>query len=102
VVNADGSIAHASSPSIAVEHVGTGVYEVTFGQDVSGCAYEATTGFTPSSLSSTMGVANVSGDTDGDSPNDVTVRTFINDGTSTLLFNLRFHLTVTCKVDLED
>jgi len=95
VVNVDGTIARASSAAVVVgnPHVaGSGVYEVNFGKDVSKCAYEATLGGT-GTLAVPAGEVTVTGDTDADSPNDVTVSTFNSAGTAT---DSSFHLTVTC------
>jgi len=96
VVNADGSIARASSTSVVEgdAHVaGSGVYEVNFGKDVSKCAYQATIGGT-ATLPVPQGEIVVAGDTDGDSPNDVTVTIF--NAAETLPMDSSFHLTVTC------
>ena len=96
VVNADGSIARASSTSVVEgdAHVaGSGVYEVNFGKDVSKCAYQATIGGT-ATLPVPRGEIVVAGDTDGDSPNDVTVTIF--NAAETLPMDSSFHLTVTC------
>ena len=95
VVNVDGTIARASSAAVVVgnPHVaGSGVYEVNFGKDVSKCTYEATLGGT-GTLAVPAGEVTVTGDTDADSPNDVTVSTFNSAGTAT---DSSFHLTVTC------
>jgi hypothetical protein len=95
VVNADGTIARASSAAVVVgdTHVAaSGVYEVNFGKDVSKCAYEATLGGT-GTLAVPAGEVTVTGDTDADSPNDVTVSTFNSAGAAT---DSSFHLTVTC------
>jgi hypothetical protein len=98
VVNADGTIARASSAAVVEgdAHVAaSGVYEINFGKDVSKCAYQATiggTGATPPPIP-TAGSITVSGDTDGDSPNDVFVRTFSTGANPT---DFPFHLTVTC------
>ena len=95
VVNVDGTIARASSAAVVVgnPHVaGSGVYEVNFGKDVSKCAYEATLGGT-GTLAVPAGEVTVAGDTDADSPNDVTVSTFNSAGAAT---DSSFHLTVTC------
>jgi hypothetical protein len=95
VVNPDGTIARASSAAVVVgnPHVaGSGVYEVNFGKDVSKCVYEATLGGT-GTLAVPAGEVTVTGDTDADSPNDVTVSTFNSVGAAT---DSSFHLTVTC------
>ena len=95
VVNADGTIARSSSAAVVVgnPHVaGSGIYEVNFGKDVSKCAYQATLGGT-GTLAVPAGEVTVAGDTDADSPNDVTVSTFNSVGAAT---DSSFHLTVTC------
>jgi len=95
VVNSDGTIARASSVSVVegdAHSALTGVYEVDFGKDVSKCAYQATIGGT-GTAAVPPGEIEVTGDTDGDSPNDVTVSTFNSAGTPT---DSSFHLTVTC------
>src|ERR1700722_5378268 len=95
VVNVDGTIARASSAAVVEgdAHVAaSGVYEVNFGKDGSKCAYQATLGGT-GTLAVPAGEATVTGDTDGDSPNDVTVSTFNSAGAAT---DSSFHLTVTC------
>src|SRR3984893_5849588 len=95
VVNVDGTIARASSAAVVVgnPHVaGSGVYEVNFGKDVSQCAHEATFGGA-GTLAVPAGEVTVAGDTDADSPNDVTVSTFNSAGAAT---DSSFHLTVTC------
>jgi len=95
VVNSDGTISRASSASVVEgdTHVaGSGIYEVDFGKDVSKCAYQATLGGT-GTTAVPAGEVTVTGDTDGDSANDVTVSTFNSAGTAT---DSSFHLTVTC------
>ena len=95
VVNSDGTIARASSVSVTEgdTHVAnSGVYEVHFGKDVSKCVYQATIGGT-GTAAVPAGEIEVTGDTDGDSPNDVTVSTFNSAGAAT---DSSFHLTVTC------
>jgi len=95
VVNSDGTISRASSAAVVegdIHVLGSGVYEVKFGKDVSKCAYQATLGGT-GTLAVPAGEVTVTGDTDGDSPNDVTVSTFNSAGAAT---DSSFHLTVTC------
>ena len=95
VVDSAGTIARASSVAVVEgdTHVAaSGVYEVDFGKDVSKCAYQATIGGT-GTVAVPPGEIEVTGDTDGDSPNDVTVSTFNSAGTAT---DSSFHLTVTC------
>jgi hypothetical protein len=70
----------------------SGIYEVDFGKDVSKCAYQATIGGT-GTAAVLPGFVTVTGDTDGDSPDDVTVSTFSTAGTAE---DASFHLTVTC------
>jgi hypothetical protein len=95
VVNFDGTLARSSSSAGPVTStlVSTGVYEVTFSKDVSGCAYEATLGGAGAVLLP-PGQITVAGDVDGDSNHDVFVSTF--DTTGTIATSKGFHLTVTC------
>lgn len=96
VVTAGGTVNRSQPPTgVTVEHASTGVYEVTFPTDVHDCAYQATIGDTDS-VAPTQAEISVSGDTDGDNPNDVYVQTFAV-GTSTPA-NAPFHLLVTCPV----
>ena len=95
VVNSDGTINRASSVAVTVTdaHVAlSGVYEIDFGKDVSKCAYQATLGGT-GTAAVPAGQITVTGDTDADSPNDVTVSTFNAAGVAT---DGSFHLLVTC------
>jgi hypothetical protein len=95
VVDATGAIVRASSVAVVpgdTHVVGSGIYEVNFGKDVSKCAYQATLGGT-GTAAVPAGEITVTGDTDGDSPNDVTVSTFNAAGVAT---DGSFHLTVTC------
>lgn len=97
VVAADGTVVRSSSIKgpVATTHVaGTGVYEVSFGKDVSGCAYQATIGDTAKAVP-TQGQISVSGDVDGNSPNDVYVQTF--DPTGLIATDSSFHLLVSCQ-----
>lgn len=97
VVNSTGTIARASSAAVTMADVhvpGSGVYEINFGKDVSKCAYQATIGSaTGVPVPPPSGLISVAGDTDADSPNDVSVQTFSFGGVP---FDLPFHLTVTC------
>jgi hypothetical protein len=100
VVNANGTIARASSVSVVAgdPHVpGSGVYEVNFGKDVSKCEYQATIGSaTAVPLPPPANFITVSGDTDGDSPNDVFVRIFSGPSGGVAPADSSFHLAVTC------
>ena len=96
VVSAAGTVVRSSSVPgpVTVEHtLATGIYEVNFGKDVSGCAYEATIGDTATAVP-VQGQISVSGDVDADSVDDVYVQTF--DKTGVTLTDSPFHLTVTC------
>ena len=95
VVEAGGTVARSQpATGITVEHVaGSGVYEVTFTQNVSSCAYEATVGDTAAAVPTQASIS-VSGDTDGDNPDDVYVQTFVG----TTATDSPFHLVVTCPV----
>lgn len=95
VVNSDGTIARASSTAVTVSDahvVGSGVYEIDFGKDVHACEFQATLGGT-GTAAVPAGQITVTGDTDGDSPNDVTVSTFNSAGVAT---DGSFHVLVTC------
>jgi hypothetical protein len=96
VVAADGTLVRSSSVPgpVTVEHTATtGIYEVNFGKDVSGCAYEATVGDTANAVPA-QGQISVSGDVNADSVDDVYVQTF--DKTGVTPTDSPFHLTVTC------
>jgi hypothetical protein len=96
VVAADGTLVRSSSTPgpVTVEHTAaTGIYEVNFGKDVSGCAYEATIGDTANAVPA-QGQISVSGDVNADSTGDVYVQTF--DKTGVTPTDSPFHLTVTC------
>ena len=98
VVSAAGTIARSSgtvaNPVTVAEHtIGSGVYEINFGKDVSGCAYTATIGDTANAVPA-QGQISVSGDVDADSPDDVYVQTF--DKTGTTPTDSPFHLYVSC------
>jgi hypothetical protein len=98
VVAADGTVARSSSnlssPPTVLHTADSGVYEVNFGKDVSKCVYEATVGDTGTAVP-TQGQISVSGDVDGDSPNDVYVQTF--DKTGATPTDSPFHLYVSCN-----
>jgi hypothetical protein len=99
VISAAGTIARSSgtvaNPVTVAEHiVGSGVYEINFGKDVSGCVYSATIGDTANAVPA-QGQISVSGDVDADSPDDVYVQTF--DKTGTTLTDSPFHLYVSCQ-----
>ena len=96
VISATGTVVRSSqTPSpVTVDHtVGSGVYEVNFGKDVTACAYTATIGDTANAVPA-QGQISVSGDVDADSPNDVYVQTF--DKTGATPTDSPFHLSVTC------
>jgi hypothetical protein len=94
VVAANGTVARSNpAAGITVEHTAlSGVYEVTFTKNVSGCAYEATIGDTATAVP-TQGEISVSGDVNGDNPDDVYVQTFNTSGVAT---DSPFHLFVSC------
>jgi len=92
-VPATPSVARSNPAGVTVTLVQTGVYEVAFPKDVSGCAYTATIG-SASNTVPTQGQISVSGDVDADSPNDVTVYTF--DTTGVTPTDNSFHLLVSC------
>jgi hypothetical protein len=96
VVSAAGAVVRSSSAPgpVTVSHsAATGIYEVNFNKDVSGCAYEATIGDTATAVP-VQGQISVSGDVDADSVDDVYVQTF--DKTGVTATDSPFHLTVTC------
>ena len=96
VVSGAGVVVRSSSVPgpVAVEHTAlSGIYEVNFNKDVSGCAYEATIGDTASAVP-VQGQISVSGDVNADSVDDVYVQTF--DKTGVTPTDSPFHLTVTC------
>src|SRR5258708_9844423 len=96
VVSGAGVVVRSSSVPgpVTVEHTAsTGIYEVNFNKDVSGCAYEATIGDTASAVP-VQGQISVSGDVNADSVDDVYVQTF--DKTGVTPTDSPFHLTVTC------
>jgi hypothetical protein len=96
VVSAAGAVVRSSSTPgpVTVSHTAaTGIYEVNFNKDVSGCAYEATIGDTATAVP-VQGQISVSGDVDADSTGDVYVQTF--DKTGVTPTDSPFHLTVTC------
>ncbi len=92
VVDATGKIVRqfSSAGPITGSSVGTGLYDVTFGKDVSGCAFEATLGDTGTGAPP-IGMIGVSADS-GD-PNSVVVQTTDKNGT---LADASFHLYVSC------
>jgi hypothetical protein len=92
VVKADGTLIRSSSlpgPVAVVHTASTGLYEVDFGKDVTGCAYTATLGDTGTS---TPPIGFVGVATDGDA-DGVTVLTTNNLG---VLADEPFHLYVSC------
>jgi hypothetical protein len=95
VVASDGVLVRSSSNAgaVTVDHVATGQYEVTFSENVSACAYEATIGDTGIAVP-VQGQISVSGDVDSDNTGDVYVQTF--DTTGLVATDMPFHLTVTC------
>jgi hypothetical protein len=93
VVNSSGHVVrHSGTSAVTAAKQGTGVYEVTFAKDVSGCAYVATIGDT-GQVAPSPGQITVSGDVDGSNPNDVQVQTFDKTGTAA---DSAFHLYVSC------
>ena len=100
VVDATGAIVRASSAAVTPgdAHVaGSGVYEIDFGKDVSKCAYQATLASTSGApLPPPAGFITVSGDTDADNLDDVTVRIFSGPSGGVAPMDSSFHLTVTC------
>lgn len=92
VVGSDGTLARSFSNAGAVtaSMTGTGLYDVTFGKDVSGCAYEATLGDV-GTAAAPIGMIGVSGDS-GDA-HSVVVQTFNSGG---LAADASFHLYVSC------
>ncbi len=93
VVNSSGTVVrHSGTSSITATKLSTGVYEVTFTKNVSGCAYVATIGDT-GHMAPSPGQITVSGDVDGDNPNDVQVQTFDKTGTPA---DAAFQLYVSC------
>jgi hypothetical protein len=94
VVSSAGAVVRSfPSTGVTATQIATGQYEVTFTQDVSGCAYVATIGDTAHAIP-TQGQISVSGDVDSDNPNDVFVQTF--DRLGLVATNLPFHLYVSC------
>ncbi len=93
VVNSSGTVVrHSGSSSVTATKLGTGVYEITFAKDVSACAYVATIGDV-GHVAPSPGQITVSGDVDGNNPNDVQVQTFDKTGTAA---DSAFHLYVSC------
>ena len=93
VVSSTGTVVrHSGSALVTATKLGTGVYEVTFSKDVSGCAYVATIGDTARAAPG-PGQISVSGDVDGGNPNDVQVRTFDKTGAAA---DSPFHVYASC------
>jgi len=93
VVDASGNIVRqfSSAGPITGSHTATtGLYDVTFGKDVTGCAFVATLGDTGAGAPS-IGMIGVTADS-GD-PNSVVVQTTDKTGT---LADASFHLYVSC------
>lgn len=96
VVTAGGTVVRAKNGSdlihpVTVEHsLASGVYDVTFSTDVSGCAYTATIGGTGHGA---RGFVSVLADVNADSKGDVTVSTFDKRGKAA---DSPFHLYVSC------
>jgi len=87
------TVVRSNPAGVTVSLVSTGVYEVTFTKDVSGCAYTATIGSAAHAVP-TQGQISVSGDEDADNVNDVFVHTF--DVTGATPTDNSFHLNVSC------
>lgn len=95
VVNSSGSVVRASGNApVTATRMGPGVYEVTFANDVSACAYVATIG-DAGHVAPSPGQITVSGDVDGGNPNDVQVQTFDKTGTAA---DASFHVYVSCPL----
>ncbi len=93
VVSSTGTVVrHSGSALVTAAKLGTGVYEVTFSKDVTGCAYVATIGDTARAAPG-PGQIGVSGDVDGGNANDVQVRTFDKTGAAA---DSAFHLYASC------
>jgi hypothetical protein len=94
VVGADGTLVRSNSSAgpVTVTHttVGSGLYEVDFSADVSGCAYEATLGDT-GTATPPMGFVGVAGS--ASSVDGVVVQTSNTSGTAA---DEPFHLYVSC------
>jgi hypothetical protein len=90
VVNSSGTKARSFPSSITTTHLGTGLYQVTTNQDVSGCAFVGSTGQTGNSGTAPgqLSVAGRAGDVDA-----VFVETENPTGTGT---DLPFHLVIAC------
>lgn len=94
VVNSDGTLVRGAN-AIAATQLGPGRYEITFDQDVSGCAYTATIGDPANALVYYPGLVFTAGGhgADGADPNGVYVETKNLGGG---LSSFPFHLNVTC------
>ena len=94
VVDSDGTLARSSSNgvSVATHTVGTGLYEVDFSKDVSGCAFVATLGNSDSTTTTPVGEIGVTGATTAGGVG-VIVQTSDSTGTAT---DAPFHLFVSC------
>jgi hypothetical protein len=94
VVGSDGTVARNSGApgSVTVNHTATsGVYEVLFSKDVSGCAFDATLGDTGTVTPAPVGFVSVSGDLGN--ADGVIVQTYDSSLTST---DESFHVYVSC------
>lgn len=104
VVDADGSIERRSFGIVEAERIAEGYYQVTFGQDISNCSYQATAGRPGVNTNPVPHFAMVANWT-GDPDNAVAVFTHLHDGTDS---DAGFHLEINCTpqqvlfpVDLE-
>jgi hypothetical protein len=88
VVSAAGALVRGFH-AVSAAHLGTGVYQVLFGHDITGSAYIGTIGLTGSSAGSPPGQIAVVGRFGA--PHGVFVQTFNATGTPT---DLAFHLAV--------
>jgi hypothetical protein len=93
VVDVNGNLVRSGSSagpvSVAPHTAGTGLYEVDFSKDVSGCAYVATLG-DGGTATPPVGFVGVTGATN---PDGVTLQTSDSTGTAT---DEPFHLSVSC------
>ena len=93
VVDVNGTLVRSGSNagpvSVATHTAGTGLYEVDFSEDVSGCAYVATLGDT-GTATPPVGFVGVSGATN---PDGVTIQTSDSTGAAA---DEPFHLSVSC------
>jgi hypothetical protein len=90
VVNANGTVARAFPSSITATSLGTGVYQVTTTQNISGCAFVGSTG-QPGNSGTAPGQLSVAGR--AGNVNAVFVETLSPTGAAA---NLPFHLAITC------